>query len=241
MEFYLKNYLDILINTEDIEVVKQFLPSITLDGTNQIIDILLDGLKEEFDLAVECEDIKYQIHLEQVMELLKNCKEQEPIIEESKSPQNILIFGPNFMKSVKELEDSQNYKPILTAVENLESKKWMEDNINNTSKYKRLHGVAKGLSEVKVFPIRLTHTMINADFWYVAEVMDKEGNNTRKQQETLKRVCESSKEAVNDIKKRFTKDGKIDYEQLKKYAEESKSGIIEELNKWEVKNERKNI
>lgn len=237
MELYLEQYYDLLINTKDIEVIKEFLPSITLDKTNEILNQILLRLNEEYNFAVEYGDLDYQKHLQLVINLVESVKEKEPEPEPEISvlQENILIFDSNFLKSVKSLEDSVNYKAILTAIESLQSKEWMANNMNNPTKYKRLHGVARGLSEVKVFPLRLLHTKINEDFWYVAEVMDKEGDNTKKQQEALSRICTSSKARVTEIKKSYKVDEKLDYEKLKKYAEESKEGIMEELRKWEAR------
>lgn len=239
MELYLEQYLDLLINTKDIEVIKQFLPSITLDKTDEILNEIQKKLKEELKLSIEYNDLEYQDHLTKVLDLIENIKEKEEEPEISKLPENMLIFGPNFMKSVKDLEDSENYKSILTAIENLKNKEWMKNNSNNTIKYKRLHGVAHGLSEIKVYPLRLLHTKMNEDFWYVPEVMDKEGNNTKKQQEKLKRLCDFSKIEVKTILDNCKVEGKINYDLLTQYSEQSKKGIIEELKKWENRNEKR--
>lgn len=241
MEFYLEHYFDILINTRDFEILNQLMPSITLDKTNQVLDKLILKIQAEMVLALEYEDVDYENHLKQVVSLLESKKEKHITYEESKSSENILVFSPYFLKSVKQMEDSKNYKAILTAISNLKDKNWMQANFSNTEKYKRLHGVASGLSEVKVFPIRLIHTKINEDFWYVSTVMDKEGNNTKKQQEILRHTCQVCEEEVAEIFEFFTKNGQIDEEKLKRYAEETEYGIIEELSKWEVKKDEKRV
>lgn len=53
---YLEQYFNLLVNSDDISVAEELLPSIMLDKTNQIIEILISKLNEEIEVAEELED-----------------------------------------------------------------------------------------------------------------------------------------------------------------------------------------
>lgn len=240
MKEYLEQYFDLLINTNNLDVIKEFLPNIMLDNTNQIIDILLTNLKEELKLSIELDDKYYENHLKKVIILLESQK-KEKIILPSLYSTNILIFSSRFKKSLSKLNDSLFYSEINHAIECLTSKEWMTNNDNNTLKYKRLHGVASGLSEIKTNNTRLLHIPINGDFWLVLDVLKKEGNNTKSHQQQLKKIREIGKNEIDNIIKNFSSNGELNYSLLKQYAIKNNQDLIMELNRWEKKKNGKNI
>ena len=77
---YIEQYFNLLVNSDDISVVEELLPSIMLDKTNQIIEILISKLNEEIEVAEELEDTEYLVHLKKIILLLSARKES--IIEE---------------------------------------------------------------------------------------------------------------------------------------------------------------
>ena len=235
MEEYLYQYFDLLINTDDIEVIKEFLPGLTLDRTEELIDLLIENLEKEFQLAIELEDLVYKEHLMKVISLLQSKKEK---VEETVSvfdKDNILIFGPNFLKDLKRLNDSKLYAEVSRAIESLMSKEWLKNNFDNPQKYRRLHGVASGLSEIKASNIRLLHMPISDDFWYVISPLKKEGNNKKGHQNELARLKIIGKDDVEKIRINFTKEGKIDYVGLSEYARSNNEEVMNELARWEVR------
>lgn len=239
MEGYLKNYFDILINTTDIETIKMMLPSLSLDKTNDFIDCLVDMLYSESDLAVEIGDTQYIKHLEAVSNLLLSKKTKIPTEDIPLQRKNTIVFSQGFLKSLKPLEDSALYREILFALSSLESKEWMENNAFNPTKYKRLHGGASGLSEIKGQKIRLLHVPINSDFWYVAAAVIKEGDGRKKFNEDLIRIREDSQSAVAGIISEYSIDGEIDYKRLNSHAESMALPVMQELRKWEDKKNEK--
>jgi hypothetical protein len=90
----------------------------------------------------------------------------------------------------------------MSAIESLRSKQWMAGNLSNGEKYKRLHGEAAGLSEVKEKKIRLMHMPINGDFWYVCDILKKDGNNPKQHRIILNGLayyCKIDVEAIREI------------------------------------------
>jgi len=230
MKEYIEQYFNLLVNTNDINVVKEILPNINLDKTNQIIEQLIIKLTEEMKLAEELEDHEYISYLKEVIALLSNRKVEE-IKEESKLSRNIIIFSHSVIKTIKKLNDSFYYDEITHAVKSLESKDWMGVNQNNPENYKRIHGVAAGLSEIKTKKIRLMHIPLNSDFWYVSEILKKDGDNQKHHQKKLQLLSKSTKDEAEIIRKKFTVNGELDYTSLIRYAEENNESVIEALNK----------
>ena len=103
MSRYIDYYFDILVNLTDINDVKEILPSINLDGTNKILDILIDKLNEELNVADELGDEEYSLYLKSVIDLLKDCKVEEIEEESVLDNENIIIFSDNILKTIKKL------------------------------------------------------------------------------------------------------------------------------------------
>lgn len=232
MDKYIEYYFELLINTRDINEIKSVLPSINLDKTNYILDILISKLLEEIELAKEFDDQEYLEHCNVLVTLLKASKIEE--IEETSifETENIIIFSDGFLKSLRKLNDSLFYGECLTTVEALMSKQWMENNKFNDEKYKRLHGEAYGLSEVKTKNVRLLHMPINPDFWYVCDVIKKEGDTSKQYRLFLNSLTASSKEEVEFIRKQFTVDGQLDYAALMEFARVNNEQVMEELQRF---------
>ena len=230
MSEYIEQYFNLLVNSSDVNVVKELLPCIVLDKTNQIIEQLVSKLNEEVIIAEEFNDREYLLYLKEVILLLSERKEKV-IEEDGVLDNNIIIFSHDVIKTIKKLNDPFYYSEILHAIESLKSKQWMESNQNNSEKYKRLHGVAYGLSEVKTKKIRLIHMPINGDFWYVSEILKKDGDNPKNHQNKLQFLCKSCKDDVDTIRKEFTLNGQLDYDRLIKYSQENNEIIMEMINK----------
>lgn len=230
MNEYIEQYFNLLVNSDDISVVEELLPSIMLDKTNQIIEILISKLNEEIEVAEELEDTEYLVHLKKIILLLSARK--EPIIEEEGIlDKNIIILSSDIVKTLKKLNDPMYYIETLRAIECLENKQWIEGNKNNPQKYKRLHGVAYGLSEVKMKTIRLMHIPINGDFWYVSDVLKKGGDNPKYYNEKLETLTDLTKGEVRYIREKFTINGQLDYAGLIEYAHENNKVVMEMLHK----------
>lgn len=233
MSRYIDYYFDILVNLTDINDVKEILPSINLDGTNKILDILIDKLNEELNVADELGDEEYSLYLKSVIDLLKDCKVEDIEEESVFDNENIIIFGDNILKAIKKLNDSFYYIECLAAINSLKSKSWMSSNKANSENYKRLHGDAVGLSEIKMKKIRLMHRPVTPDIWFVSEILKKDGNNPKQHRELLHSLANHTKLEVERLKKMFIVDGVIDYESLINYANENNKPIIEELSRFE--------
>lgn len=121
MNEYIEQYFNLLVNSDDISVVEELLPSIMLDKTNQIIEILISKLNEEIEVAEELEDTEYLVHLKKIILLLSARK--EPIIEEEGIlDKNIIILSSDIAKTLKKLNDPMYYIETLRAIECLENK-----------------------------------------------------------------------------------------------------------------------
>ena len=231
MNKYIDYYFDILINSTSIEEIREILPSINLGKTNDILDILIGKIDEEIRVAEELGDFEYLDYLKKVIELLNSSKVVEDKVDEvSFADENIIIFSESFLKSLRRLDDSFYYGECMSAIESLRSKQWMAGNLSNGEKYKRLHGEAAGLSEVKEKKIRLMHMPINGDFWYVCDILKKDGNNPKQHRIILNGLAHYCKIDVEAIREKFTKDdGQLDYDGLILYAKENNQIVMEEL------------
>lgn len=235
MNKYLEEYFKLLINTSDFEVIEEFLPTITLDKTNELLDLLIEKLKEELVVAVELGDDEYKEHLDKLIELLQSKKQEELNFNSplNISDDNILVYSPGFLKSVQKLDDVSFYRSIKKAIDELTSKEWMAGNANNKVVYRRLHGETLiGLSEAKANNIRLVHMHINGDFWYVIGVFKKEGTNKMGDFHMLEKMKVLGELEISVLLKRFTKNGELDYMAFAEYAANSSLEISKELNKW---------
>lgn len=115
MKNYIEQYFNLLVNSNDITVVEELMPSITLDKTNQIIEVLVSKLNEEIKLAEELGDHEYISYLKQVITLLSNRKVEETK-EESRLPKNIIIFSHDVIKAIKKFNDPFYYDEITQAI-----------------------------------------------------------------------------------------------------------------------------
>lgn len=184
--------------------------------------------------AEEVGFLEHKEYIESVIEMFTASKVIEPEME-SIEDKNILVFASDFLKSLKQIDDSSLYREVLSAISSLESKEWMVGNKFNDSKYKCLHGDASGLFEVKTSNVRLLHMPINGDFWYVSAAVIKEGDRKKKYNQDLIRTKRDCVIFIDEIKKRFTKDGVLDYDGLSLYAEQTSTNVMQELGKWEGK------
>ena len=233
MSRYIDYYFDILINLTDVNDIKEILPSINLDGTNEILDILIEKLNEEVNVAIELGDEEYLVYLKSVIDMLKDSKIEEVEEKSVLDNENIIIFGDNILKTIRKLNDSFYYNECIVAINSLKSKSWMDSNKTNSENYKRLHGDAVGLSEIKMKKIRLMHGPVTPDIWFVSEILKKDGNNPKQHRELLHSLASHTKLEIDRLKKKFIVDGVIDYESLISYANENNRAIIEELSRFE--------
>lgn len=232
MDKYIEYFFDLIVNAADINDVKDVLPSINLDKTNYVLDVLIGKIEEEIVVAVELEDEEYLSYLREVTSLLRGCRiEEEPEVSLFES-ENMIIFSDTFLKSLKRLNDSLFYSECLSTIESLRSKQWMEGNKFHPEKYKRLHGEAYGLSEVKTKNVRLLHMPINGDFWYVSDIIKKEGDTSKQYRLQLIALASDSKKEIEAIRQRFSKDGVLDYDALIEYAEINNEPVMEELERF---------
>lgn len=231
MDKYIDYYFNILVSLDNIDDVREMLPNINLDKTNQILDMVIKKINEEIVVARELEDEKYLLYLNDVIDLL-NSRKVEEIEEESFFNENIVIFSSNILKTIRKLNDSFFYLECVSAINSLKSKEWMDSNKNNVQNYKRLHGDASGLSEIKMKKIRLMHMPITPDIWYVSDILKKDANNSKQHRIYLHSLANSTREDIERIKCMFSVDGKLDIEALKKYASLSSVEIYEELSRF---------
>lgn len=231
MEEYLNQYFKILINTRNLEQIDEFLPTVMFSNTEKFIDLLILKLEDEIKLAKELEDFEYHEHLLNIINLL-NGKKEDKSLNVSTLNSNVLVFDPEFLKTMKKLNDILFYQEIVKAVECLESKEWLEANKGNSKKYRKLLGNATGIYEVKTTNIRLLHAPINGDYWYVVGVLKKDGDNKKGHNGDLVLFRDKTLDAISRIKKMFTKEGKLDIISLNEFSLESGEKVREELNKW---------
>lgn len=235
MENYLNEYYNLLINTNDLNVINEFMPTLLLDKTNDMIELLINKINEEKSLAVELECDEYLEHLNAVIKLLKSKQKKEEILDEGILNENVLIFDPNFIKDLRKLDDISLYKETLIAINNLKNKDWYLANKNNIKKYRRLSGAPSGLSEVKEPNIRLLHRPINSDFWYVSSVIKKEGTRKNKTTDELVKIKNDTIDAIDGIIKMYKNESGLDYNSLFNFSEINNTPVMEEVNKWEAK------
>lgn len=232
MEKYIEYFFDLIVNAANIDDIKNVLPSINLDKTNYVLDILIGKLKEEIEVAVELEDEEYLSYLREVIVLLSECRiEEKPEISLFES-ENVIIFSDTFLKSLKRLNDSLFYGECLSTIESLKSKQWMESNKSHPEKYKRLHGEAYGLSEVKTKNVRLLHMPINCDFWYVSDIIKKEGDTSKQYRLQLISLTSYAKAEIEAIRQRFSKDGVLNYDALIEFAKINNEPVMDELERF---------
>lgn len=232
MNKYIDYFFDLIVNAADINDVKVVLPSINLDKTNYVLDALIGKIEEEIDVAIELKDEEYLSYLREVTSLLRGCRIEETSEVSLFESENIIIFSDTFLKSLKRLNDSLFYSECLSTIESLRSKQWMASNKFHPEKYKRLHGDAYGLSEVKTKNVRLLHMPINGDFWYVSDIIKKEGDTSKQYRLQLITLASCSKTEIEAIRQRFSKDGVLDYDALIEYAKINNEPVMEELERF---------
>ena len=232
MDKYIDYFFDLIVNASNIDDVKDVLPSINLDKTNYVLDVLIGKIEEEIEVALELDDEEYLTYLREVTSLLKGCRIDETQEVSLFESENVIIFSDTFLKSLKRLNDSLFYGECLSTIESIRSKQWMESNKSHPEKYKRLHGDAYGLSEVKTKNVRLLHMPINCDFWYVSDIIKKEGDTSKQYRLQLISLTASSKAEIEAIRQRFSKDGVLDYDALIEFAKINNEPVMEELSRF---------
>lgn len=237
----LDSYFYTLINVQDLDYIKeQMLPTLLLNRTNLIIDLLIKKMSEELELAIEAEMHEYKEYLEKVIEIFKESKVKQ---EESKKTQtlerkfkldeNVLIFAPCFYRALKKIKEKDTVLKIIHSIENLKTKE-LTNSVISTKNYKQLHGDANYLSEVKCDEIRLLYSKINADFICVVGIIQKKSNTDKRYRENLKILSDTAEKYVEHLIERFTINGELDYEALINYSINSGQEVYEYLGNWEV-------